>query len=129
MYKIIVLLALVFPLNAFGQIETSPKIDSVSGDSIIPASFKGDLEKYIRENVIYPRGAQNKGIQGKVVATFMVDTNGIISNIHIVKSVHELLDNEFLRVIGIMPPWNPATKKGEPVKSEKSLPLIFRLPD
>jgi len=131
MYKIIVLLAFVFPLNAFSQAEKSapPKIDSVSTDSIIPASFKGDLAKYFRKTVKYPKLALDKGIQGNVFVAFTVDTNGILSNIHIVKGVDESLDDETLRVISLMPPWNPATKNGRPVMSEKIFPLGFRLPD
>lgn len=131
MYRLVVLLVLILPLNAFSQTDklASPKIDSVSADSVIPASFKGDLLKYLKKTVKYPTEAQDKGIQGKVVVAFVVDTNGVISNPRILESVHESLDNESLRVISLMPPWNPATKNGRPVMSEKIFPLGFRLPN
>src|SRR5690606_9739924 len=103
MYKVIVVLALLLPLNALGQTEASSKIDSISADSIIPASFKGDMVKYFIKTVKYPVEAQKKGIQGTVFVAFVIDSNGVISNPRIEKSVHESLDNESLRVIRLMP--------------------------
>lgn len=75
--------------------------------------FNGDLEKYIRSNLVYPQLAKEKGISGNVYLRFYVNTIGEISNIQVVKSVHPLLDNEAIRLIKNMPPWKPAVSYPE----------------
>lgn len=126
MFRLLFLFVLILPLKTFGQ---DLKSSVAAVDSIVPASFKGDLQKFLVHTVRYPDQAVKKGIQGKVVVVFVVDTNGVISNPRIEKSVHESLDNETLRVIRLMPPWNPATQNGRPVMSEKSFPITYRMPD
>ncbi|WP_051312913.1 energy transducer TonB [Sporocytophaga myxococcoides] len=124
MFRFILLFILILPVKTFGQ---NYKAAESSADSIIPATFKGDLQKFLVKTLKYPPEAVKEGIQGKVVVAFSVDTNGVISNPRVEKSVHESLDNEALRLIRLMPPWNPATQNGKTVMSEKSFPVIFRV--
>lgn len=93
-------------------------------------SFPGgqaELMSYISKNIKYPVEAQTNKIQGRVICTFVVERNGSISNINIIKSVDSSIDNEAIRIIKSMPLWIPGKNKGEAVRVKYSLPIIFRL--
>lgn len=81
--------------------------------------------RWINEHLQYPEEAMNKGIKGKVIATFVVEKDGSITDIEIVKSVHPLLDNETIRVLGTMPKWIPGTQDGSPVRVKYTVPLTY----
>ncbi len=85
------------------------------------------LLKYLAENVRYPKEAEEKGLQGRVIATFVVEKDGSISRAEIVKSVDPLLDEEALRVINAMPNWVPGRQNGEAVAVKYAVPISFRL--
>ena len=85
------------------------------------------LMKYIQQNVRYPKEAQDKGIQGRVVVQFVVNKDGSISDAKVVKPVDPQLDAEALRVVNAMPNWTPGKDKGEPVRTRFTLPVSFRL--
>ncbi len=85
------------------------------------------LLKYLAENVRYPKEAEEKGLQGRVIATFVVEKDGSISRAEIVKSVDPLLDEEALRVINAMPNWVPGRQNGEAVAVKYAVPINFRL--
>ena len=82
---------------------------------------------YIKENLIYPPLAEKKNIQGKVYVSFVVDTDGSITNVDIVRGVNELLDTEALRIVSSFPKYKPASNKGKPVKMMLTIPIDFRL--
>ena len=85
------------------------------------------LFKFLSENVKYPAEAEKAGIQGRVIATFVVEKDGSISNAKVVKSVDPLLDAEALRVIGAMPNWKPGMQNGKIVRVKYTIPLSFHL--
>lgn len=85
------------------------------------------LMKFINENVNYPREAQENGIQGRPIVNFIVEKDGTINDVKIVRSVDPLLDAEALRVAESMPKWSPGKQKGQPVRVRYTLPLVFRL--
>lgn len=85
------------------------------------------LLQFLRMNVKYPASCREKNIQGRVIVSFVVDKDGSISQIEVEKSVHPLLDAEAIRVISIMPKWNPGTQRGKPVRVKYSVPITFRL--
>lgn len=87
------------------------------------------LITWLNENFRYPAEARKNNIQGKVRVRFIVDENGSISDANIVKKVDELLDNEALRLISIMPKWNAGIQAGQKVRSYFTLPIIFNLGD
>ncbi|MGV8962098.1 MAG: TonB family protein [Candidatus Saccharimonadaceae bacterium] len=92
--------------------------------------FPGGIEalmKFLGDNVKYPVDAQKKGTQGRVITNFVINKDGSISNIKIVRSVDPLLDAEASRVIAMMPNWKPGTQKGKAVNVRFTLPVIFRL--
>lgn len=94
-------------------------------------SFPGGLaalSKFIADNTHYPAEAKEKGIQGRVVVSFVVEKDGSLSHIEIARSVDSLLDKEALRVVRSMPKWNPGKQKGETVSVKYVIPVNFKLP-
>ena len=87
----------------------------------------GKLFEYLAKNVRYPKEAENICAQGRVIATFVVEKDGSISNAKVVKSIDPALDAEALRVINGMPNWNPGMQNGEPVRVKYTVPITFRL--
>lgn len=83
--------------------------------------------KWLAENVQYPTICMEQGIQGRVIATFVVNKDGSIVDIEIVRSPDSNLSKETERVLKMMPPWKPGRKDGKPVRVKYSLPVTFRL--
>ena len=85
------------------------------------------LFKYLSENVKYPVIAQENGIQGRVICQFVVNTDGSIVNVEVVRSGGDAsLDKEAVRVIKSMPKWKPGTQDGKPMRVRYSIPINFR---
>ncbi|MBK6996623.1 MAG: energy transducer TonB [Lewinellaceae bacterium] len=92
-------------------------------------AFPGGEEamcKYINDHLVYPKRAFKKGIQGKVYVQFVVERDGSVSNVKVVKGVHRLLNKEAIRLIANMPKWVPGWANGE-VRVTFTLPLTFKL--
>ena len=87
----------------------------------------GELMKYLSMNIRYPKEAQNKGIQGRVVVQFVVNKDGSISDANVLKTVDPQLDAEALRVVNAMPNWTPGKNKGEAVRTRFTIPVTFKL--
>ena len=86
-----------------------------------------DLNRYLSENMRYPRKAQRNRISGQVVVRFAVNADGKISEAKVIKHVSPELDEEALRVISEMPEWIPGMQNGKPVKVYFTQPLNFSL--
>ena len=86
-----------------------------------------ELMKYLQKEMKYPKEAQDKGIQGRVIVQFVVNKDGSICEANVVKSVDPLLDAEALRVINAMPHWTPGKQRGEPVRVRFTIPVAFHL--
>ena len=89
-------------------------------------TFNGDLKAFLSQNVKYPKKAMENGVQGRVLVSFIVETNGSISNVKVVRSVDPELDAEALRVVKKMPKWIPGMQKGKAVRVRFTLPISFR---
>ena len=85
------------------------------------------LMKFLSESVKYPKEAFKDGVQGRVVVQFVVEKDGSISEVEVVKKVNEHLDAEAVRVVNAMPKWKPGKQKGENVRVKYTLPISFRL--
>ena len=83
--------------------------------------------QFLRQEVKYPKEAFKDGVQGRVVVQFVVEKDGSISEVEVVKKVNEHLDAEAVRVVNAMPKWKPGKQKGEPVRVKFTLPVTFRL--
>lgn len=86
-----------------------------------------ELMKFISENVKYPEAASKAGTQGRVVAQFIVEADGSITNVKVLKNVSDEIDAEAVRVIKAMPKWKPGMQKGQPVRVKYTIPVTFRL--
>ena len=86
-----------------------------------------ELMKYLQKEMKYPKEAQDKGIQGRVIVQFVVNKDGSICEANVVKSVDPLLDAEALRVVNAMPHWTPGKQRGEPVCVRFTIPVAFHL--
>ena len=86
-----------------------------------------ELMKYLTENVKYPEEAYSKGEQGRVILTFIVEPDGSITNVKVVKSVSEAIDAEAIRVVESMPKWIPGKQSGKAVRVKYTIPVTFRL--
>jgi TonB family protein len=85
------------------------------------------MGKYITNNIIYPKEAVKKGISGVVYVQFVVEKDGLVDQVKIARGVHELLDNEAIRVVKSMPKWKPGMQKGEPVSVSFIIPVNFNI--
>ncbi len=83
---------------------------------------------YIGQNIKYPAEAVAKGIEGRVVVQFVVNKEGDLQDIKVMKSIDPLLDQEAIRVISSMPKWTPGKLKGEAVNIQYTMPLQFNIP-
>ena len=82
---------------------------------------------WLRNNVRYPAVAEENGIQGRVVVSFVVERNGSITDVQVVKSVDPSLDKEAARVVKSMPNWVPGKQNGSAVRVKYNVPVTFRL--
>lgn len=92
--------------------------------------FKGGENRRIRfieENLVYPEYIKNLGIQGRVVVSFVVEKDGTLSEIKVIKGVYKPLDQEVLDMVAKMPPWEPGQLDGKPVRVQFYMPCSFKL--
>ena len=96
---------------------------------VMPSFPGGDaaLQQYLGKNIKYPVVAEENGVQGRVVLTFVVERDGSISDIKVVRSVDPSLDKEATRVVKSMPKWIPGKQNGSAVRVKFTLPVTFRL--
>jgi protein TonB len=87
------------------------------------------MMKYLKDNINYPTIAQENGIKGRVTLQFVVDKEGIISQVKVIKGVDPSLDKEAVRVVKSMPKWIPGKQNGKPVNVWFTLPVVFQLND
>ncbi|MBR5574558.1 MAG: energy transducer TonB [Paludibacteraceae bacterium] len=86
------------------------------------------MMRYIGENIKYPVIAQENGIQGRVICQFVIEKDGKVTDIQVVRSSGEpSLDKEAVRVINSMPKWKPGKQRGKPVRVKYTIPVNFRL--
>ena len=85
------------------------------------------LLSFISKSIEYPAIAQENGIEGRVICTFIVNADGSISGAEVVRSVDPSIDKEALRVIGLMPKWTPGEQRGQKVRVKYTIPISFKL--
>ena len=93
-------------------------------------SFPGGqaaLFEWLSKNIKYPVVAEENGVQGRVIVTFVVERNGSITDVQVVKAVDPSLDKEAVRVVKAMPHWIPGKQNGSAVRVKFTVPVTFRL--
>lgn len=90
-----------------------------------------DIRQFMRlwvyQYLKYPKAAAEQGIQGTVQVNFVIEKDGKVSNVSVVKGVHELLDEEAVKVIAASPKWKPGRVDGDKVRTSLTIPVEFRL--
>lgn len=131
MKKVVALLAAVVLLNACGA--KKPQ------DGLVNASYAGcekikdpdagfkcfnnKLSGYLAEEYRYPEAARSLGIEGKIYVNFVVESDGSITNVNVVKGLDALLDAEAVRSVQALPKMIPATFDGKPVRIQYTIPI------
>lgn len=86
-----------------------------------------EFMKWLTKNLQYPKLAQVRKTQGKVIAHFYVEKDGSITGLKIAQSLSRECDQEALRVLGMMPKWQPGVQNGKPCRTKVSIPIVFKL--
>ena len=136
MKRIYLILTAFMAATSFGyaQEDKSEPAKNDSKDLFIDyeemAQFPGGEQecfKFLAANVRYPAECQEQGIQGRVIVSFVINTDGSIEEIKTMRSPDPALSKEAERVVGLMPKWKPAMMQGKAVRSRFNLPIMFRL--
>ena len=93
--------------------------------------FPGDmnaLTDYMQKNVRYPEAAQKAKVTGRVFTSFIVERDGRLTDIKVLKGLGSGCDEEAIRVINTMPRWKPGTQSGIPIRVKYNLPITFGVP-
>lgn len=106
----------IAPNVVFTAVEEMPQFPG--GDSAMYA--------FISENITYPESLKEKGMSGKVYIQFVVEEDGQITNIKVLRSPHELFTKEAESMMAKMPKWIPGVQRGKPVRVRLVLPIDFK---
>lgn len=132
-------LGLILLFAMFGKTNTTfafiPSVDNLYSNvtDTVPTQESKVMEleekqkKWIYKHLKYPKEAQDNNIQGRVIVRFFVKTDGLISDVEVVRPVHPLLDKEAVRVIKSMPKFKPTTQNGKPVNGTYVMTVPFQL--
>lgn len=104
----------------FLVVEQMPKFNEADDNG-------SEFRKYIAENLVYPKEAAKSGIQGRVFVQFIIDSEGFIKDAKVIRSVHELLDAEALKIVESSPKWIPGKQRGKEVNVQFTFPINFVL--
>lgn len=85
------------------------------------------LYKFLESNLKYPEDAKKDSIQGRVICRFTIDTDGSVTDIQVLRSVHPSLDAEAVRVLSAMPKWVPAETDGKKTRCKFVFPVVFKM--
>lgn len=132
--KVIVLIALV-AVFGFTTASAQKTVISQKNEKVFDVveqmpEYPGGMQalfEFLKENIKYPEDAQKQKVEGRVLAKFVVETDGSISNIEVVKHAFPSLDAEAVRVIQAMPNWTPGKQKGQAVRVKFVVPINFNL--
>lgn len=115
-----------------GEIEPDYEVGEVEVFTMVEEepSFPGGMDSlmaWLQSNIHYPQQAKDNNISGKVYVTFVVEADGSIGNASILRDIGGGCGQEALRVVKLMPKWNPGKNKGQPVRVQFNLPVNFTL--
>ncbi len=118
----------------FTRVEVEEEVEEAEEEIFLvveeDAEFPGGLEalsKYLSENIKYPQLAKENNIEGRVFVSFVVEKDGRVGNIKILRDIGGGCGAEAVRVVKSMPRWKPGKQRGKPVRSQFNLPVNFSL--
>jgi protein TonB len=100
--------------------------ENASAQDSIDCTFNKVIN-HVKTNLKYPEEAVKNKVQGQVVAEFIIDETGVVTNPTILQGLGSGCDEEALRVLALMPAWIPGTMEGHPVKVKMKMPIVFKL--
>lgn len=115
---------------------TKDKSEPQSGEKpviiadVMPQFQGGDVAKFrdwVATQILYPDKARANGIQGTVIVQFIIEQDGSVSNVQVIRSIDKQIDDEAVRVVTSSPKWTPGTNKGKPVRVVFTLPANFKI--
>ena len=107
--------------------EVSNKVFDVVEEMPSFPGGQGALMSFLSSNIKYPVVAQENGVQGRVIVGFVVERDGSITDVKVMRSVDPSLDREAQRVVKAMPKWKPGKQNGSAVRVKYTVPVVFRL--
>ena len=112
----------------FGDLEwmDAPFSPRLSKQAEFPGGQQA-LMTFLSQNMKYPSEAMEAGIQGRVLVGFVINKDGSVDEVKVVRSAHATLDAEAVRVVKAMPKWKPGKKDGKTVRVRYTLPLTFKM--
>lgn len=119
-------------------IEAKPQEEESDEEEIIPftiieekPSFNGkdanEFTKWVYSKIVYPEVAKENGVQGRVTLSFMIDTDGSVKNVKVLRGVDSSIDAEAVRVVKSSPKWKPGKQRNKNVKCSYTFPIVFQL--
>jgi len=108
------------------EVNTNPIFTSVEQVPQFPGGMEG-FSMFLGKNTRYPANMRENGVQGRVIISFVVETDGSLSDVHVTRGVADELDREALRVISSSPRWKPGVQNGRLVRVAYSVPINFAL--
>jgi TonB family protein len=124
---------LLFAVSSYAQsIPDTLPMPTIAGvmvyDSVdVKPKAEYEINSFLAKVIRYPDEARERNIEGRVMVKIVINEDGSVSHPVILKSPHESLSEEVMRVIGLMPAWAPGMKDGKPVKVYFTLPITFKL--
>ena len=115
------------PPPAAPKPEVSNKVFDVVEEMPSFPGGNGALMSFLSSNIKYPVVAQENGVQGRVIVSFVVERDGSITDVKVARSVDPSLDREAQRVVKSMPKWKPGKQNGSAVRVKYTVPVVFRL--
>jgi protein TonB len=131
-YKLLMVMGLIAVLVSCAQNqdvnnEADTIYQQVEEMPLFPDGDKALLD-FVSQNTIYPEAAKKNGITGRVIVKFVVEKDGSVSNVEILKGVDPLLDAEAIRVVSTLPDFSsPGKQSGNPVRVQYAIPITFAL--
>ena len=132
MKRFIVLFVLTLTgIMSYGQTQDSVKEEKLQYQEVdVKPSFNGgdanQFAAWVAENIVYPEVAKNNGVTGRVVLQFVIEKDGSVNDVKVLRGVDPALDAEAVRVVSMSPKWSPGMEDGKPVRVSFTFPLIFR---
>lgn len=109
------------------KLEEADAIFEVVETAPTPTGGMKQWNIYLRKNLSYPNQAKRMGIEGTVYVSFVVNTDGSIQDVNILRGIGGGCDEEAVKVVRNAPNWNPGKQRGKPVRVKMSLPIRFKL--
>lgn len=110
-----------------GALSKSDEVFNFVEEMATPQGGMGEFYRYVGQTLRYPPAARQKGTEGRVMVEFIVNKDGSISDVKLMKGIGEGCDEEAMRVIASSPKWNPAKQGGVIVRQKMVIPFVFKI--